>query len=553
MTEIINNFIFNEIDKDIENGKVSKDDICTRFPPEPNGFLHIGHAKAIYINFSVKEKYHGKTNLRFEDTNPSKEDTLYTKAIQEDIKWLGYDWDELFYASDYFEKMYAYAKELIQKGLAYVDEQTQEEIKNSRGSLTREGTESPYRNRSAEENMQLFEEMREGKFAAGSHVLRAKIDMKSPNMNMRDPVIYRILYEKHHNTGDKWCIYPMYDFAHPLEDAIEGITHSLCSLEFEDHRPLYDWVLDNLDDFKQKRPRQIEFARLNLTKTIMSKRYLKMLVDEGVTDGWDDPRMPTLCGLRRRGVTPEAIKKFMAEIGIAKADSVIDMSQFEYFIREDLIKTSKRVMAVVDPIKLTISNYPEGETEYLDVPYVMDDENSETRKVPFGKNLYIERSDFEEVPPKKYFRLFPGNEVRLMGAYFVKCTDFVKDENGNITEVICTYDPETKSGSGFNARKVKGTIHWVSADENTPIEVRELYDLLLENGKSDNFMENINKESVVIKQSFAEVSVKDSKPADRYQFVRNGFYCVDTKYTTEEKLVFNKTTGLKSTWQPDKK
>ncbi len=553
MSENINNFIFNEIDKDIRENNYSADDIYTRFPPEPNGFLHIGHAKAIYINFAVKAKYHGKTNLRFDDTNPSKEDTLYTKAIQEDIKWLGYEWDQLFYASDYFEKMYNYAVELIQKGLAYVDEQTPEEIKSTRGNLTTPGTESPYRNRTPEENLSLFEQMREGKFEAGSHVLRAKIDMSSPNMNMRDPVIYRIVYEKHHNTADKWCIYPMYDFAHPLEDAIEGITHSLCSLEFEDHRPLYDWVLDNLDDYQTKRPRQIEFARLNLTNTIISKRYLRMLVEEGIVDGWDDPRMPTLCGLRRRGVTPEAIKNFMREIGIAKADSIIDISQFDYFIREDLIKTSKRVMAVTDPLKLTIENFPEGEVEYLDVPYVMDDENSQTRKVPFTRELYIDRADFEENPPKKYFRLFPGNEVRLMGAYFVTCKDFVKDENGNITEVICTYDPETKSGSGFNARKVKGTIHWVSAKENTQVEVHEFSDLLLENSNSENFMDNINKESMIVKNAFAEISLKDAKPSERFQFVRNGFYCVDTKYSTENKLVLNKTTGLKSTWQPEKK
>lgn len=345
----------------------------------------------------------------------------------------------------------------------------------------------------------------------------------------------------------------MYDFAHPLEDAIEGITHSLCSLEFEDHRPLYDWVLDNLDDYQTKRPRQIEFARLNLTNTIISKRYLRMLVEEGIVDGWDDPRMPTLCGLRRRGVTPEAIKNFMREIGIAKADSIIDISQFDYFIREDLIKTSKRVMAVTDPLKLTIENFPEGEVEYLDVPYVMDDENSQTRKVPFTRELYIDRADFEENPPKKYFRLFPGNEVRLMGAYFVTCKDFVKDENGNITEVICTYDPETKSGSGFNARKVKGTIHWVSAKENTQVEVHEFSDLLLENSNSENFMDNINKESMIVKNAFAEISLKDAKPSERFQFVRNGFYCVDTKYSTENKLVLNKTTGLKSTWQPEKK
>lgn len=553
MTEFGGNFIYNEIYRDIESGRSQADDIHTRFPPEPNGYLHIGHAKAICINFSIQEKFHGKTNLRFDDTNPSKEDTEFTDAIQEDISWLGFKWDELYYASDYFDTMYECAKELIAKGLAYVDDQTQEEIRQTRGNLIESGKESPYRNRTPKENLAVFEQMKNGCFEAGEKVLRAKIDMASPNMNMRDPVIYRILKEPHHRCGDKWCIYPMYDFAHPIEDAIENISHSLCSLEFEDHRPLYDWVLANIDRFKQNPPRQIEFARLNLTKTVMSKRYLKMLVDEGYADGWDDPRLPTICGLRRRGVTPEAIRNFCEEIGVAKADSTIEYSQFEYFVRDDLMKTSKRVMAVVDPLKLTITNYPENESEMLDIPYRLDDETSETRKVPFGRNLYIEKSDFEEIPPKKYFRLFPENEVRLMGAYFVKCTGFEKDENGNVVNVLCTYDVKTKSGSGFNERKVKGTIHWVSADDNVPVEIHNLGNLLNEEAGGENFLDKINKNSLDIQEGFAEISLKETNPADRYQFVRNGFYCADTKYCESGKLVFNKTVGLKSSWAPEKK
>ncbi|MCR4894719.1 MAG: glutamine--tRNA ligase/YqeY domain fusion protein [Eubacteriales bacterium] len=552
MSDNTSNFIFNEIDRDIADGKYAPEDIYTRFPPEPNGYLHIGHAKAISINFSVKERYHSRTNLRFDDTNPSKEDTSYVDAIQEDIRWLGYEWDGLFWASSYFQKDYEYAKELISKGLAYVDDQTPEEIKANRGTLTQPGTDSPFRNRSAEENLELFENMKNGMYPAGSRVLRAKIDMASPNMNMRDPVIYRINYEPHHNTGTEWCIYPMYDYAHPIEDAIEGITHSLCSLEFEDHRPLYDWVLENLDDYKVRRPRQIEFARLNITNTVVSKRYLRSLVENGVVDGWDDPRMPTICGMRRRGITPAAIRNFMTEIGVAKADSVIDQAQFDYFIRDDLIKTSKRIMGVTDPVKLTIENWPEGETEYIDVPYIMDDEASETRKVPFGKHLLIERADFEEVPPKKYYRLFPGNEVRLMGAYFVTCTGCVKDENGNVTEVKCTYDPATRSGSGFSERKVKGTIHWVNADENVECEIHELNPLILDGADSSNFLDNVNPDSLVVKKGYVEISAKDAAPGERFQFVRNGFYCVDTKYSAPGRPVFNMTTGMKSTWRPEK-
>ena len=550
MTES-SNFIFNEIDKDLSEGVYTIDELCTRFPPEPNGYLHIGHAKAICINFSVKEKYKAKTNLRFDDTNPSKEDTEYTNAIKRDIEWLGFKWDNLCYASDYFDKMYDYALELIRKGLAYVDDQTAEQIKQNRGTLTQKGIPSPYRERSIDENLELFENMKNGLYEAGSKVLRAKIDMASPNINMRDPVLYRILNEKHHRTADKWVIYPMYDYAHPIEDAIEGVTHSLCSLEFEDHRPFYNWLLDNLDDYKKKRPRQIEFARLNLSRTVMSKRYLKQLIDEGITTGWDDPRMPTLSGLRRRGVTPMAIRNFCAESGVAKSNSVIDKAQFEYFIREDLMNTAVRVMAVLDPLKLTIVNYPEGKTEILDIPYRMDDENSATRKVVFSRSLYIERSDFEEEPPKKFFRLYPGNEVRLMGAYFVKCIDYIKDENGRITEVLCTYDPKTKSGSGFNERKVKGTIHWVeisSAVEATAM----LYDeLLISDDANKSFMERINKDSVTRVKAYIEQSVASAQPKDKFQFVRNGFFCVDTD-SCNGNLIFNKTDELKSGFKPQK-
>ena len=545
------NFIFNEIDKDLANGVYKADEIMTRFPPEPNGYLHIGHAKAIFINFSVKEKYHGRTNLRFDDTNPAKEDVEYTEAIERDIAWLGYQWDNLFYASDYFGKMYDYAVELIGKGLAYVDEQSQEEIKINRGTLTEKGKDSPYRNRGIEENLSLFRDMKEGKYPNGSKVLRAKIDMASPNINMRDPVIYRILFETHHNTGDAWCIYPMYDYAHPIEDSIEGITHSLCSLEFEDHRPFYDWLLDHLDDYKVKRPRQIEFARLNITNTIMSKRYLKRLVDENRVDGWDDPRMPTLCGLRRRGVTPAAIRSFCEESGVAKANSVIDKAQFDYFVRDDLMKTAKRVMAVLHPLKVTIRNYPQGESELLSIPYNLDEPEGACRNVPFGREIYIEREDFMEEPPKKYFRLFPGNEVRLMGAYFVKCEEFVKDENGNVTEVICTYDPETKSGSGFAGRKVKGTIHWVPKDALS-LEARLYEELLDENSEAEDWVERLNPNSLCVCQALGEPSLANVQAGERFQFVRNGFFCADTKYHKPEHPVFNRTVSLKSSWQPAK-
>ena len=551
MSEMTSNFIFNEIDKDIEEGIYDADKIITRFPPEPNGYLHIGHAKAVFINFSVKEKYGGKTNLRFDDTNPSKEETEYALAIQRDIRWLGYEWDSLFYASDYFHKMYDYAVELIGKGLAYADDQTQDEIKKTRGTLFEKGTESPFRNRSIEENLEIFEGMKNGKYKSGEKVLRAKIDMSSPNINMRDPVIYRILYEEHHNTGSEWCIYPMYDYAHPIEDAIENITHSLCSIEFEDHRPFYDWVLCSLDDYKEHRPRQIEFARLNLENTLTSKRYVKRLVDEGIADGWDDPRLATLCGMRRRGVTPAAIRNFCSAIGVARANSLLSRSQLDYFIREDLMLTAQRVMAVIDPIKLTISNYPKGQTEYLSIPHDPSDPESEERLVPFSSDLFIEREDFMQDPPKKYYRLFPGNEVRLMGAYFVRCESFNTDENGNVTEVICTYDPETKSGSGFSGRKVKSTIHWVCSENAAEIETRVFDEILKENAGSGDFDEIINKDSLRIYKSYAEPFVKNAKPEDKFQFIRNGFFCADTKYTSEDKLVFNKTVSLKSSWQPE--
>ncbi len=548
MSENTSNFIFNEIDKDIENGVYDKEKIMTRFPPEPNGYLHIGHAKALWINFAVKEKYNGITNLRFDDTNPVKEDTEFTESIMNDIKWLGFEWDALFFASHYFEKMYECAIELINKGLAYVDDQTPDEIKENRGSLVKPGVDSPYRNRTPEENLDLFTRMKDGEFPNGAKVLRAKIDMQSPNMNMRDPVMYRILHTPHHNIGDKWCIYPMYDFAHPIEDAIENITHSLCSGEYEDHRPLYDWVLDNLDEYKHNRPRQIEFARLSLTNVLTSKRYIKLLVEEKIVDGWDDPRLYTLGGLRRRGVTPEAIKEFIKQTGVGKADSIIDKAQFEYFVRDDLMKTSARLMVVTDPVKVVITNYPENEVEYLDVPLDMSDENSATRKVPFSRELYIEREDFMEVPPKKYHRMYPGNEVRLMGAYFVTCTGFDKDEDGNITTVYATYDPETKSGSGFTGRKVKGTIHWVSAQENIPVEIRN-YDDLLEEGDGE-ILDRINKDSMHIATGYAETSLHGAEKGDRFQFIRQGFYVVDTKHTTDEKYVFNRTVGLKSSYKP---
>ena len=543
------NFIRNIIIDDLESGKHKE--IITRFPPEPNGYLHIGHAKSILLNFGLAEEFHGRTHLRFDDTNPVKEDTEYVQSIKEDVEWLGGKWDELYFASNYFDEMYNRAVLLIKKGLAYVCDLTPEEAKEYRGTLTEPGKESPYRNRSVEENLDLFERMKNGEFSDGEKVLRAKIDMSSPNMNMRDPIIYRIAHATHHNTGDKWCIYPMYDFAHPLEDAIEKVTHSICTLEFEDHRPLYDWVVRECE--MEAQPRQIEFARLNMTNTVMSKRKLKQLVDEGVVDGWDDPRMPTISGLRRRGCTPEALKNFCAAIGVAKANSTVDSQMLDYFVREDLQMKAPNAMAVLRPLKLVITNYPEGQTEMLEVSNNAKDESFGKRLVPFSRELYVEQEDFMEVPIKKYFRLFPGNEVRLMGAYFVKCNEVIKDENGNVTEIHCTYDPETKSGSGFTGRKVKGTIHWVDANNCVPAEFRLYEPLILDDAPENegkNFLEQINPNSMEVLQGFIEpTAAKDAKPQDKFQLVRNGFFNVDTKYTTADKLVFNRIVSLKSSFK----
>ena len=544
------NFIKNIIKDDLASGK--HDSIITRFPPEPNGYLHIGHAKSICLNFGLANEFNGKVNMRFDDTNPLKEDEEYVNSIKEDVKWLGFNWDNLFFASDYFDEMYKRAIVLIKKGKAYVCDLSQEEIRETRGTLTEPGKESPYRNRSVEENLDLFERMKNGEFKDGEKVLRAKIDMSSPNLNFRDPVIYRISHSTHHNTGDKWCIYPMYSFAHPLEDAIEGITHSICTLEFEDQRPLYDWVVRECE--MESVPRQIEFARLNLTNTVMSKRKLKLLVDEGVTDGWDDPRMPTISGVRRRGFTPEAIRAFCNEIGVAKADSTVDSRLLDHFLREDLQQKAPLAMAVLKPLKLVITNYPEGQTEMLEVENM---EEAGTRMVPFSRELYIERDDFMEEPVKKYRRFFVGNEVRLKGAYFVKCTDFVKDENGEIVEIHGTYDPETKSGSGFTGRKVKGTVHWVDANNCVPCEFRLFEPLILDNdpeNEGKHFLDQINPNSLEVLQGYVEpTQIKDAKPLDKFQFVRNGFYSVDTKYTTDDKLVFNRIVPLKSSFKLESK
>lgn len=546
------NFIKNIVINDLETGK--HDSIITRFPPEPNGYLHIGHAKSICLNFGLAKEFNGKVNLRFDDTNPLKEDVEYVNSIKEDVKWLGFDWDNLYFASDYFEEMYNRAVLLIKKGKAYVCDLTSEEMREYRGTLTEPGKESPYRNRSVEENLELFEKMKNGEFKDGEKVLRAKIDMSSPNINFRDPVIYRIAHSTHHNTGDKWCIYPMYAFAHPLEDAIEKITHSICTLEFEDQRPLYDWVVRECE--MEATPRQIEFARLNLTNTVMSKRKLKQLVDEGVTDGWDDPRMPTISGFRRRGYTADAIRKFCSEIGVSKADSKVDSQMLDFFVREDLQAKAPLAMGILNPLKLVITNYPEGQTEMIELENNAKDETKGTRLVPFGRELYIEQEDFMEEPIKKYFRLFPGNEVRLKGAYFVKCTDVIKDENENVVEVHCTYDPETKSGSGFTGRKVKSTIHWVEANTAIPCEFRLYEPLILDDAPENegkHFLEQINPNSMEILQGFAEpTQIKDAKPLDKFQFVRNGFFSVDTKYTTDNKLVFNRVVPLKSSFKPGK-
>lgn len=542
------NFIRNIIIDDLDSKK--HDTIITRFPPEPNGYLHIGHAKSIVLNFELGKEFNGRTNLRFDDTNPTKEDTEYVESIKEDVNWLGYNWSELHFASNYFDEMYNRAILLIKKGKAYVCDLTPEEIKEYRGTLTEPGKESPYRNRSVEENLDLFEKMRKGEFEDGSKVLRAKIDMSSPNINFRDPIIYRIAHASHHNTGDKWCIYPMYDFAHPLEDAIEGITHSICTLEFADHRPLYDWFVKECE--MESVPRQIEFARLNITNTVMSKRKLKQLVDEGIVDGWDDPRMPTVAGLRRRGYTPESIRNFCKAIGVAKADSTVDSQMLEHFIREDLQETAPRAMAVINPLKLVITNYPEGESEVLEIENNPKDESAGKRAVTFSRELYIEREDFMENPPKKYFRLFPGNEVRLKGAYFVKCNEIIKDENGDVTEIHCTYDPETKSGTGFTGRKVKGTIHWVDANNCIPAEFRLYEPLILddcEENEGKHFLEQINPNSLTVCNGFIEPSAKVAKAQDKYQLFRHGYFNVDPNFTSDDNLVFNRIVSLKSSFK----
>ena len=544
------NFIEQEIDKDLAEGVY--DHVCTRFPPEPNGYLHIGHAKSILLNYGLAQKYNGTFHMRFDDTNPTKEKTEFVESIKEDILWLGADWkDHLYFASDYFEQMYECAVKLIKKGKAYVCDLSAEEIREYRGTLTEPGKESPYRNRTVEENLELFEGMKDGKYQDGEKVLRAKIDMASPNINMRDPVIYRVARLSHHNTGDKWCIYPMYDFAHPIEDAIEEITHSICTLEFEDHRPLYDWVVRECEF--ENPPRQIEFAKMYVTNVVTGKRYIKKLVESKIVDGWDDPRLVTIAALRRRGFTPESIKMFIEMCGVSKAQSSVDYAMLEYCIREDLKMKKPRMMAILDPVKLIIDNYPEGQIEYLDVPNNLENEELGTRKVPFGRELYIEREDFMEEPPKKYFRLFPGNEVRLMSAYFVKCVSYEKDDNGNVTEIHCTYDPETKSGSGFTGRKVKGMIHWVAARTARTAEVR-LYENLVDEekgvyNKEDGSL-NLNPNSLtVLKNCFIEPALSDAKAYDSFQFVRNGYFCVDAKDSTPDAPVFNRIVSLKSSFR----
>ena len=541
------NFIEEIVEQDLENGKYGGR-VHTRFPPEPNGYLHIGHAKSICLNFGIAEKYEGMCNLRFDDTNPLKEGEEFVKAIQEDVRWLGFDWDDrLYYASDYFEQMYEYAVQLIKKGKAYVCDLSPDEIREYRGTLTEPGKESPYRNRTVDENLDLFERMRNGEFEEGSKTLRAKIDMAHPNLNMRDPVMYRIIKKPHYRQGSKWCIYPTYDWAHCLEDSIELITHSLCTLEFADHRILYEWFLDQLGIYK---PQQIEFGRLNLKYTVLSKRKLNILVQRGVVHGWDDPRMPTIAGLRRRGYTPRAIRDFVERTGVSRTDSVVEYSLLEHCIREDLNKRANRVMAVLNPVKVIIDNYPEDLVEWLDAENNPEDEEAGTRKIPFCKEIYIEREDFMEEPPKKYFRLAPGREVRLKHAYYITCESVVKDEDGNIKEIHCTYDPKSKGGWTEDGRKVKGTLHWVSARHCLNAEVR-LYEQLFikENPDEDeNFLENLNPNSLIIlKNCKVEPSLKDARVGDRFQFLRKGYFCVD-KDSTENKLVFNRIVTLKDTW-----
>ena len=543
------NFIEQIIEKDLAEGKYET--ICTRFPPEPNGYLHIGHAKSILLNYGLSQEYNGKFNLRFDDTNPTKEKIEFVESIKADVKWLGADWeDRLFFASNYFDQMYEAAIKLIKKGKAFVCDLTAEQIREYRGTLTEPGKNSPYRDRSVEENLDLFERMKNGEFEDGTKVLRAKIDMASPNINMRDPVIYRVAHMTHHNTGDKWCIYPMYDFAHPIEDAIEGVTHSICTLEFEDHRPLYDWVVRELE--YQYPPKQIEFAKLYLTNVVTGKRYIKRLVEEGIVDGWDDPRLVSIAALRRRGFTPESIKMFVELCGVSKANSSVDYAMLEYCIREDLKLKRSRVMAILDPVKLIIDNYPEGQIEELEAPNNMENETLGTRKVPFGKEQYIEREDFMVEPPKKYKRLYPGNEVRLMNAYFVTCVGYDTDEDGNVTAVHCTYDPASKGGNSPDGRKVKGTIHWVSAQDNVQAEVR-LYENIIDEEKgvyNEDGSLNLNPNSLtVLKNCYVEKSLKDAKAYDSFQFVRNGFFCVDAKDSKEGALVFNRIVSLKSSFK----
>ena len=547
------NFIEQIIEKDLAEGVY--DEICTRFPPEPNGYLHIGHAKSILLNYGLAQKYHGKFNMRFDDTNPTKEKVEFVESIKKDIEWLGADWeDRLYFASDYFDQMYEAAIKLIKKGKAFVCDLSAEEIREYRGTLTEPGKESPYRNRSVEENLDLFERMKNGEFEDGSKVLRAKIDMASPNINMRDPIIYRVAHMNHHRTGDKWCIYPMYDFAHPIEDAIEGVTHSICTLEFEDHRPLYDWVVTELE--YPHPPKQIEFAKLYLTNVVTGKRYIKKLVEDGIVDGWDDPRLVSIAALRRRGFTPESIKKFVELCGVSKANSSVDYAMLEYCIREDLKMKRPRVMAVLNPLKLVIDNYPEDQIEYLEAPNNMENPELGSRSVPFGKELYIEQEDFMEVPVKKYKRLYPGNEVRLMNAYFVTCTDVEKDENGNVTVVHCTYDPASKGGNSPDGRKVKGTIHWVAAKTAVETECR-LYENIVDEekgvyNKEDGSL-NVNPNSLTVVKAYVEPELKKSQAFDSYQFVRNGFFCTDCHDSRPDALVFNRIVSLKSSFKLEKK
>ncbi|WP_434311509.1 glutamine--tRNA ligase/YqeY domain fusion protein [Hominifimenecus sp. rT4P-3] len=546
------NFIEQMIDQDLKEGVY--DHVQTRFPPEPNGYLHIGHAKAILLNYDLAKEYGGKFNMRFDDTNPTKEKLEFVEAIQEDIKWLGADWEErLFFASDYFEEMYELAVKLIKKGKAYVCDLTPDEIREYRGTLTEPGKESPYRNRPVEENLKLFEEMKDGKYADGEKVLRAKIDMASPNINMRDPILYRVAHMSHHRTGDRWCIYPMYDFAHPIEDALEHITHSICTLEFEDHRPLYDWVVQECE-FEEP-PRQIEFAKLYLKDTVTGKRYIKRLVEDGIVDGWDDPRLVSISGLRRRGYTPESIQMFVDLCGVSKSQSVVDIAMLEYCIREDLKLKQPRMMAVLDPVKVIIDNYPEDQIEYMDVPNNLENEELGSRTVPFARELYIEREDFMEEPPKKYFRLFPGNEVRLMNAYFVTCQSYEKDEDGRVSVIHCTYDPETRSGSGFTGRKVKGTIHWVAAPTAKKVTAR-LYENIVDQEKgmfAEDGTLNLNPNSLVVRENcYVEPALAEAVVGDRFQFVRNGYFCVDSKDSKPGEPVFNRIVSLKSSFKIEK-